>query len=214
MKKILISTCAVLSLVATAPMANAADSTAANGSSAKPVPIDYWAVRNAISNVSISPEGTYLALMKIESKDGDPIFEIYETADLSKPPKRLNAKPMEFLSFDGWLTDDVFFGTAMQIVRKHMRGAERDTRSYRGFSYSVSENKFNNIDGAFNIASMIPADPDHIVIGSSNSPGGIQSDDPFAGFRPTNYYKFNIKNGRSNLILRGGGKQPQYGTTQ
>lgn len=205
MKNILLAACSAVMLLSASP---AIAKTAANGSSVNPVPIDYWSVRNAITSVSLSPSGKYMSLMKIESKDGDPIIEIYETDNLSKKPIRLNANPMEILSFDGWVTDDIFYGSAMQVIRRDVRGAEADVRSYRGFSYSISEGKFNNVDGV-NLVGVLPKEPDFVLVSSGNGPNSAQSDDPFNGFRPQNYYKFNVKTGAKQLVLRGGGKQPQ-----
>ena len=213
MKRLLAISCAFFAILA--PLsANAADNTAANGSSVTPVPIDYWAVRDAVSNVSISPNGTYLALMKITSKDGNPVIEIYETANLSKAPRRLNAKPMEFLSIDGWLSDDVFLATAMQIVRKHVKTAEADVRNFKALSYSVSTDKFTEFQtpsgrGVFEIVSVLPKEPNHILAGTSNGPSSAFSDDPLANFRPRSYYRVELGTGKKELVYRGGGKQPQ-----
>ncbi|NNC35848.1 MAG: S9 family peptidase [Acidimicrobiales bacterium] len=208
MKKFLIAGCAIAAMFAPAV---ATATTAANGSSANPVPIEYWAVRDAVSNVSVSPDGKYMSLLKIESKDGDPVIEVYETDDLSKKPVRLNAKPMEILSIDGWVSDDVFFGSAMQIVRNKMKGPEQDIREYKSFAYSMKDKKFTEISGSFSFEGALPKEPTKILIATSRGPAGSVSDDPFEAFRPRSYYKFDVYSGRKTLVMKGGGKQPQAG---
>jgi len=212
MKRLLAISCALLAF--SIPVAHAAENTAANGSSVSPVPIDYWAVRDAVSSVSVSPGGTYLALMKIESKDGNPVIEIYETANLSNPPRRINAKPMELLSIGNWISDDSFVVTAMQIVRKHVKRAEDDVRNFKTFTYSVKNKKFTEYTtpdgrGVFEIVSVLPKEPGHIIVGTSNGPSSAQSDDPFEAFRPRSYYRVELDSGKKELVYRGGGKQPQ-----
>ena len=208
MKKILIASCAALALLT--PAVAIAD-TAANGahSSVKPVPIDYWAVRSAVSNVSVSPDGKHMVLMKIQSKDGNPVIEIYETANLTKQPIRLNADPMEFLSLNGWVSNDVFIGTAMRVVSTKMRGPEQDVRKYKTFTYSLKTKKFSESDGVLNLVSTLPREPGKILIAASGGPSVAVADDPFAAFRPRSYYKLDLKTGARTLVLRGGGKQPQ-----
>jgi len=93
----------------------AISSTAANGYVAgTPVPIDYWALRDTINTVEISPDGKHILVLKIESKEGEHVLEIYETADMSKPKRRLNAKPMEIISAR-WISDTQIFGRDNQI---------------------------------------------------------------------------------------------------
>lgn len=173
-----------------------------------PLPIDYFAIRDAVSNVSVSPSGKYIALLSIKSKDGDPYIEIYETNDMSKPLRRMDAKPMEFISIS-WVNDDFLFGNARQLVRKSVKRPEADAYSYRAFSYSVPKNKFNNIDGNFGIANVLPADSDFILIESGRAIDGATDDDPFARFRPSAYYRFNLKTGGKSLVLKGNDKHPQ-----
>ena len=55
----------------------------------KPYPLKYWALREVVSNVRISPDGKHLALMKIPTRDGNPVIEVYDASD-SLLPTRLN----------------------------------------------------------------------------------------------------------------------------
>lgn len=78
----------------------AAEEAIAPASANGPFPLDYFAMRAVVSNVSVSPDGKHLALMKIQTKDGNPIVEVYDAADLDKVPFRMDAKPMEIEFFD------------------------------------------------------------------------------------------------------------------
>lgn len=207
MKKILIATCAAAAML-TMPGAAFA-STAANGyTAAEPVPLEYWAVRDALSNVSVSPDGKYLALMKIESRDGDPYIEIYDTSDLSEPVSRSNAKPMEFESIS-WITNDRLFGVSRKIVKTTVKQPEDAIFGYKGFFYDVKKKKFKQIDGSFQLISSLPNEPDHVLLAESNGPASVSSGDPLAAFRPRSYFKVNTKTGAKQLVYRGAGKQPQ-----
>ena len=207
MKKLLIATCAAAAMLSMSHAATA--STAANGYTAgEPVPLDYWAVRNAIQNVSVSPSGKYMALMKIESRDGDPIIEIYDTNDLSKPISRSNAKPMEFESIS-WLTDERLFGVSRKIVKTTVKRPEDSMFGYKGFFYDVKKKKFKQIDGSFELVSSLPKEPGYALLAESNGPESVREGDPFAAFRARSYYKVNTKTGAKQLVYRGGGKQPQ-----
>ncbi|MFM1571763.1 MAG: hypothetical protein ACKJRN_10090, partial [Porticoccaceae bacterium] len=48
----------------------------------EPYPLEEWAKRSDIRNVSLSPDGEKLALLKIASKDGNPNLEVYDANDL------------------------------------------------------------------------------------------------------------------------------------
>ena len=205
MRKTLLSCVAALGLVATASLS--APAIAAPVAGANPLPIDYFAVRETVRSVQISPSGKYLAMLRITTKEGNPYIEIYDTSDMSKVFRRMDANPMEFISIS-WVNDDFLFGAASKIVRKRVGEPEEDVRSYRAFSYSIPDNKFSNVDGNFGIANILPNDPDNIIIESGRAVGNALSDDPFAGLRPRAFYKFNLKKGTRSLILKGNEKVP------
>jgi len=190
-----------------------AQSTAANGYTAgTPVPMDYWAVRSAVNSVTVSPDGKRMIVQRINSKDGDPIIEVFNVGNLAEKPIRINADPMEFLGGGTWVSDDVFTGQAMQVVNKFVKGPERDVRRYKNYAYNVNSKDFETFEtssGVFQLAGLLPKEPRDILIAESNGPTVAASDDPFAAFRPRSYYKYNIDTGARSLVYRGGGKQPQ-----
>jgi len=104
------------------------------------VPIDVWALRNVVNAVQVSPDGKHILVLKVESRDGDYLLEIYKSDDLSKPYRRLNADPMEIISAR-WVNDNFIFGTAWQVNRKKVKRPEDDVRDYLAYSYSLDSNK-------------------------------------------------------------------------
>ncbi len=176
---------------------------------ASPIAIEAWALRDVMPTVQISPSGKYLMLMKLESKEGEYVMEIYETENLQKKPIRTNADPMELLSAS-WVNDDTLFGTAWQVNRKTVKGPEEDVRDYKAFSFNVRTKKFAEVAGQFGIVNVLPNDPDNVLVESvlANDGGGTGID-PFAAFRPRSYFKFNLKTGRNSLVLKGNDTYPQ-----
>lgn len=175
------------------------------------IPVDVWALRDVVNAVQISPDGKHLLVHKVESREGEYILEIYDTADLSKPLRRLNADPMEITSAS-WVSDDVIFGQAWQVNRKTVKGPEDDVRDYKTYSYSLSANKFTSVDGNFGIVNLLPNEPDHVLVSTGTVVPDGTGVDPYAAARPRSYYKFDLRNGTRSLVLRGGGKIPYVST--
>ncbi|MGJ8562591.1 MAG: alpha/beta hydrolase family protein [Alphaproteobacteria bacterium] len=201
MKNILLTTGSVLSILFAPALATA--STAANGYTARtPLPIDNWAVRDIISDVEISPDGKHILVMKIESKEGENVLEIYSTDDMTKPLRRLNADPMEFISAN-WVTDNIIYGTAWQVVRKRVDGPEEDVREYKSYAYNLDTNKFSEDKGASSIVNVLPNEPNSVLIAAGRDNSSTQGVDPFAAFRARSYYRFNLKTGAKTLVIKG-----------
>ena len=171
------------------------------------VPIDVWALRTVVNSVAISPDGQHLLVMKTESKDGEHVLEIYNVNDLSKPLRRMNAEPMEFISAQ-WASNNHIFGTAWQVVRKSVKGPEDDVRSYKIYSYNLKSNKFSEASGSFSLVGLLPKEPNKVLISTGRAVDDGVGVDPFAAFRPRSYYKFNLENGRKELVIKGNEKFP------
>ena len=129
----------VLGLSVSAPSETQAQ---AKGTSS--VPIDVWALRDVVNTVDLSPNGEYLLVHKVESREGNYILEVYDVNDLSKPYRRLDADPMELIGAS-WVTDNLIFGTAWQQRRENVRRQEDDTYDYLTYSYNLENNKFRNV---------------------------------------------------------------------
>lgn len=186
--------------------------TAAHGyTAATPVPIDYWALRDVVNSVEISPDGKHILVLKTESKEGEHVLEIYKTDDISKPFRRLNAKPMEFISAR-WVHDNHIVGTAWKVVGRSVKGPEDDVRRYKIYSYNLEKNKFSESAGNFQIVGDLPKEPDKVLVAAGNAvTGRLGAVDPFAAFRPRAYYKYDLNTGQQTLVVKGSSKYPQIG---
>lgn len=174
----------------------------ANAKVAEPVSLDAWALRSVIAAVEVSPDGKHILVLKTESREGEHVLEIYNVNDMSKPVKRLNADPMEFVSAQ-WVSNTHIFGTAWKVVRKKVSRPEEDVRSYKIYSYNLDSNKFSESSGSFSLAGMLPNEPTKVLVATGNAVGDGLGVDPFAAFRPRSYYKFDLETGRKSLILKG-----------
>ncbi len=169
------------------------------------VPIDVWALRNIVSTVQVSPDGKHILVLKIESKEGENLLEIYDANNLSKRLRRLNAKPMEIISAR-WVSDKYIFGTAWKVVRKSVKKPEQDVRSYKIYAYNLKTNKFSEAAGDFSIVNNLPKEPNHILIATGHANRGGRGVDPYKVYRPRAYYRFNLKTGAKSLVLKGNDK--------
>ena len=183
--------------------ADPADQAIQAEASFEPYPLEYWAMRPVISNVAVSPDGKHLGLMKIPSKSGDPIIEIYDAADLDKTPFRLNADPMEITDFY-WASDRDILFTLRQKVRDRIDGFNRGVYEYRLAVLDVEAKKMRSFAGqrAF-IVNILPSEPNKVIIAVQEGGGEGLEARMRAAFRPLAYYEFNLRRGSRTLILRG-----------
>ena len=169
----------------------------------EPYPLEYWAMRPVISNVAVSPDGKHLALMKIPSKDGDPIIEIYDAADLTKEPFRLDADPMEITGFY-WASDRDILFTLRQQVRDKIEGFNQGVYEFRLAVLDVETQKLRSFEGRrAGVVNILPEKPNAVMLAVQE--GGV--DGPGArmrqAFRPLAYYEFDLRRGSRKLVIRG-----------
>lgn len=172
-------------------------------SAPEPYPLEYWALRAVINNAEVSPDGKYLALMKIPSKDGNPIIEVYEAANLDKKPFRLNADPMEIETFY-WVSDKDIVFQARQKVRDKIEGFNEGVYENRIALVDVKNKKLENFDEVNpTVVSVLPDKPGKIIIsfseGEADGPGSKLSE----AFRPRAYWEFDLDKGTKKLLIRG-----------
>ncbi len=169
--------------------------------SAAPYPLEYFALRDVMSNVRISPDGKHLGLMKIPTKDGNPIIEVYEAADLSQEPLRVNADPMEITSFD-WVSDSSIVMSLRQQVRDKIEGYNEGVYETRIALVDVKREKIRSFNELGVIVShLLPNDPDKVIL--SFIPDLGKTTKVEEQFRPRSYYEFNLKKGSKKLLLHG-----------
>lgn len=174
----------------------------------QPVPLEVWALRDVVNHVEVSPDGRHVLVLKTESREGDHILEIYATDDMTRPLRRLNSSPMEFVSAR-WVSDKHIYGTAWQVNRRRVTGQEGDVRDYKSYAYNLETNRFSESSGNFQIVNDLPAEPSHVLVATATTNDGGFGVDPFAAFRPRSYYRYNLDTGARELVLKGSDKFPQ-----
>jgi dipeptidyl aminopeptidase/acylaminoacyl peptidase len=176
---------------------------AASADAPAPYPLEYWALREVINNAQVSPDGKYLGLMKIPSRDGNPVIEVYETADLSGEPFRVNADPMEITDFD-WVSDTAIIFSLRQKVRDRIEGFNEGVYEGRLAMVDVEDEKMRSFDEEnATIENLLPNKPDKVVLsfleGGEEGPGSKIKE----AFRPRSYWEFDLKKGTKSLLIRG-----------
>lgn len=169
----------------------------------EPYPLDYWALREVINNVQVSPDGKYLGLMKIPSKTANPVIEVYETANLDKKPFRIGAAKMEVTSFF-WASDKDIVFTLRQKVRDKIEGFNRGVYETSIAVADVKKKKMRSFDESNpTIVDLLQDKPDKIIIsfteGDDDGPGSKLSE----AFRPRAYWEFDLNKGTKKLLIRG-----------
>jgi dipeptidyl aminopeptidase/acylaminoacyl peptidase len=198
-------TIAGFSLCAAAMLAVSAGATADDF---EPYPLEYWALREVINNARVSPDGKYLGLMKIASRDGNPVIEVYETSDLSREPFRINADPMEITDFY-WVSNTNIVFTLRQKVRDMIEGFNQGVYETKIAMVDVEDEAMRSFEETNPVIEhLMPNDPDRIIV--SFTEGGDpeeQEDDPGSkireAFRPRSYWLFNLDTGAKSLLIRG-----------
>lgn len=169
-------------------------------------PVEQWAMRHVVDNVTVSPNGKRLALLKIPTRSGNPVVEVYDAADLDKEPFRVDANPMEFQRFF-WLNDDHILFGARQAVRDKIGGFNRGIYRSKWGLLDLEKKKikpFGTLGGAV-LASLLPKKPDKVLLGIP--PQGASKESAFAtrvrALRPLDYYEYDLKAGTRKLIVQG-----------
>ena len=172
----------------------------------QPYPLEQWAMRAVVSNVELSPDGKHLALMKIPSRDGDPIIEVYDTANLAEKPFRLDADPMEIISFQ-WMNDKKLLFTARKRVRDQVKREE----SPYGYKIGLLDLESKDVqdfsaDGGVGIPQVLPHSPDKVIL-SIGTPSRSRMSERArrlrGAFTPRDYYEFDLNKGTRKLLVQG-----------
>ena len=168
-----------------------------------PYPLDYFAMRAVVSNVSISPDGKHLAQMKITSKDGDPIVEVYDAADLDKVPFRMDADPME-IEFFSWVSDRDILFRARQQVRKQIEGYNQGVYEFKWGMLDVESKKLRSFSAdRAQIVNVLPNKPNKVILAMAEGGGDGPGAKLKAAFRPLSYWELDLRRGAKKLLIRG-----------
>ena len=165
-------------------------------------PLEYFALREVINNVTVSPDGERLAMLKILSRTGDPILHIYDTDDLDADPLVVNADPMEIIGYR-WASDRHVVLQFRQQVRNRLQGQEGSVYAYRLAILDVVDETFDDFetDTAPFVENVLEGRPNEIIVseqeGFDNSVGVREA------YRPRAYYTVNLERGTKQLLIRG-----------
>lgn len=191
MRKLLLSCVAAVGIVGTAIMASPAIA-------AEPFPMEYWAAPNFMSGVSLSPDGKYVAFVKATSQKGDNIIEVYKTDDMSAKPKRVGAKSMNLRRFN-WVGNDEMIVNFDKQVSKRIKGFNEGAFKSKAALYSMKTGKFKELtadDEVINLTNILVNEPNKVLVRFSEFKEG-------QSFRAPNYYKYNLKTGSKQLVMKG-----------
>jgi len=168
----------------------------------KPLPLDYFALRANVRNVIISPDGKHLALLRINSKKGNPIVEVYDTDDMSKKPFRVNADPMEFARLY-WVTNETIFFVATQKVRDKIDGWNQGIYDGRVGKINIKTKVVKRISGKTSgVESTLPSKPNKILTFHFKG-WNIGGTEQLIVGRPTpTYYEVDLKKGTRRLVMQ------------
>lgn len=166
-----------------------------------PYPLEYFALREVIDNVRVSPDGRHLALMKIAARDADPVIEIYDAADLTREPFRVNADPMEITGFY-WVSDVDIVMTLRQRVRDRIDGFNEGVYEYRLAKVDIERKSLRSFKESDPQVESVPVNDSRRII-ISFQPGGDRDTKIDEAFRPRAYYSLDLETGNKRLLLRG-----------
>jgi len=175
--------------------------TTTNASANEPYPLEYFAVRSAVSNVSVSPNGEQLAMLRILSREGNPILHVYDSDDLDAKPFIVDSDPMEITSYY-WASDDHIVLTLRQRVRDKIEGQNQGVYEYQLAILNLKKKVFDDIPANDPIIeNRLPGKPDKVII--SEQPGGGEDLSLDKAFRPRAYYELDLNRGTKKLLIRG-----------
>ncbi|VUD66719.1 Dipeptidyl aminopeptidase BIII [Thalassocella blandensis] len=165
------------------------------------IPIEQFAMRDVVSNVSLSPDGKYLSLLKISGNEGNPVLEVYQSDKLSEKPFRMNADPMEIVNHY-WVSKTKIVFQVRQRMQDYIEGFNDGVFESRLAILDVKKEKSKIIDdSSLVIEHLLPSKPNKILV--SLNEGGANSDKLSEAFRPRAYFEMDLNSGNKSLLIRG-----------
>ena len=173
-----------------------------NPATADPYPLEYWALRDVVSRVQVSPDGSRLALMRIMARDANPVLEVYDASNFDKEPFRLNADPMEIIWY-WWAGEQDIVVSFRQRVRTRIDGFNQGVYEYKLALLDVKKEEieqFREVNPQFE--NLLPNKPDKAII--SFNPGGDKGIEKIdEAFRPRAYYELDLEKETKKLLVQG-----------
>lgn len=167
----------------------------------EPYPLEYFALREVVNNVTVSPDGERVAMLKILSREGDPILHIYDSDDLEGEPFVVNSDPMEITSYY-WADDDYIVLTLRQRSRDMVKGQEESVFDFMLAILDVEKKQFDDFEAAQpRVENLLANVPGKIIV--SEQPGMDENLTTEQAFRPRAYYELDLERGSMKLLIRG-----------
>jgi len=163
---------------------------------AKKLPLDAFAALPVIRNVSVSPDGKKLAIVRARTNNGDYIIEISDLKNLKEEPVRLGADKM-LVSGISWLNNEKILVQFRQILRQ---GSRSSWVNKIAITDADGKGKWlvpfrNKKSLSFNLVSMLPHENDYVLIEADVNNN-----------RTPDVVRMNINTGRTTTLLRGNSK--------
>jgi dipeptidyl aminopeptidase/acylaminoacyl peptidase len=168
---------------------------------ADPYPLEYFALREVMNEVTVSPDGDRLAMLRILTREGNPILHVYDSDDLDGKPFIVDSDPMEIMTYD-WASDDHIVLTLRQKVRDQIEGQNQGVYEYQIAILNLKKKAFDEFPSADPIVeNLLPGKSDKIII--SEQPGAEEDLSLDKAFRPRAYYEMDLNRGTKKLLIRG-----------
>lgn len=167
----------------------------------EPYPLEYFALRSVVSNVSVSPDGKHVGMLKILTRTGNPILHIYDADNMDNDPFVIDSDPMEITGYS-WASDEHIILDLRQKVRDKIEGQNQGVYEFRNAILDINKKEFDDFDAAFPVVeNLLPNKPDKVII--SVQPGMDEDLTIREAFRPRAYYELDLKRGTKKLLIRG-----------
>ena len=175
----------------------------ASPATAEPYPLEYWALRDVISNVSVSPDGSRVALLRIPNRDANPVLEVYDASNFEAEPFRMDGGRMEITQLY-WVGNQDIIVSFRQKARDKIEGFNQGVYEYKIAMLDVVEKEVEEMREVNpTVENLLPGQPDKVII-SFNPSGRDKSMDKIdRAFRPRAYYKLDLDSGRKSLLMQG-----------
>ncbi len=165
------------------------------------VPLEYFALRESIKQVSVSPDGKRMALLKILTKTGNPYLHVYMTDNLDGDPYIVGSEKMEIIAYQ-WAADEHIVMTFRQKTMDKVEGREQDVYGYKIALLDLEKETFEDFDAADPVVeNVLVSKPNKIII--SEQPGAEEDLSLTTQFRPRHYYEMDLRTGNKKLLIQG-----------
>jgi len=169
------------------------------------IPYEHWALPSTMRSAQVSPDGKYVAFIRNQSKKGEPLIEVYETANMKKKPHRVGAKSLEITGFS-WISPTDMTVSFQKQVSSRIKGFNQGAFKGKLARFSMDSKKFEELsddDFSITMVNALVDDPDHVLM-------RIVEVKEQQSRKAPNYYKYNLDTGSKKLILKGNRQHSGY----